>query len=308
VSARDQRRGKGAEGLRGKRHQTVKIGFSIPVRLLLGEIGDGTVDMLEEVFGSTEAALETMRDWGVTHVELRNLTADTSADELAGACAVLEKAGMGVTMHATTPGEPLRLEDAFPALVPWLERAVPREPVVITFHASRGEPGTEAECERRTAAILAQLAEDVATGGLPVRLALENNRAGDLADPGASCAGVADMLCRLDSEIVGACWDFGHLWGNLDAETERGEPPDDFLERVIHAHVHDFDDTTHQPLTRGNVPVARWAGFLERRDYNGIYDLELNTGRYEDDIRSSFEQSVRILREAVTQARGGRGG
>ena len=294
---------KSGGGLHGKVHCTMKIGVSIPVRLLLGEIGDGTVDMLEEIFGSTEAALEAMRGWGVTHVELRNLTPDTSSDELAEACAVLEGAGMGATMHATTPGEPLRLEDAFPALVPCLERAVPREPVVITFHASRGEPGTEAECARRTAAILAQLAEDVATGGLPVRLALENNRAGDLADPGATCAGVTAVLHDLDSEIVGACWDFGHMWGNLVAEAERGEPPDDFLRRVIHAHVHDFDDTTHQPLTRGNVPVARWAGFLELRDYDGIYNLELNTGRYEDDIRSSFEQSVRILREAVTQAR-----
>lgn len=141
-----------------------------------------------------------------------------------------------------------------------------------------------------------------AAAGLPLRLALELNRAQSRNDPGTDYASLLALHRRIAHAHVGFCWDFGHACHNVRQGRLPADPPPAFLEHVIHTHIHDLgaNDRTHWPLaTPGTVPLERWLGLLAASGYAGILNIELEPARFADtvDVRRAVFASIERLAE-----------
>lgn len=106
-------------------------------------------------------------------------------------------------------------------------------------------------------------------------VALENNHppVGQQVKVGVNLADVLAITDQVGGSQVGVCWDLGHdFLRHIDQP-----PPLPWLERVVHAHVHDVDDggLDHYPLIFGNVPVARWLRALRAVSSKGTVVLEI---------------------------------
>lgn len=88
--------------------------------------------------------------------------------------------------------------------------------------------------------------------------------------------GVWEMVRSFDHPRLGICWDMGHdyLNGSIDL------PESEWLEKVIHVHVHDVDDqgVDHYPMVFGKVPYRRWLPALRNCEMKGIITLEIKGG------------------------------
>ena len=160
-----------------------------------------------------------------------------------------------------------------------------------------------AEHQRRTVSALQRLVDSIAKESLPLQLALELNRAKGKVDPSTTYRGVLDMCEQVGDSRVGICWDLGHTQSNVLRGVCPPDPPEEFLRRVVHAHIHDIgpDGGTHWPLIFGNVPLARYVEGLKGVGYDGCCVLELSPLRFSDrlDVGESIRRSVILLREAL---------
>jgi sugar phosphate isomerase/epimerase len=113
---------------------------------------------------------------------------------------------------------------------------------------------------------------------LPINFAVELNRGAIDAAPGTTYDGLIELNNRINSEKIGFCWDFGHAYSNMLKNSIPLNPPHDFINKVIHTHIHGVDknDTTHCPLDETNLPLVDYIKPLIKASYNGIYNLEIN--------------------------------
>ena len=75
------------------------------------------------------------------------------------------------------------------------------------------------------------------------------------------------------------------------------------MRAAIHTHIHALAHTTHYPLTAGKLPLEEYIGQLNRCGYRGIYNLELECGRFWQrvDPREAFEGSVAALKGCLAR-------
>jgi sugar phosphate isomerase/epimerase len=118
---------------------------------------------------------------------------------------------------------------------------------------------------------------------------LEINKTKAKVDPSFTWDGVTSIVEAVAHPALGICWDFGHAFFNYRSGLISAEPPDTFLQKVIHTHIHDLGPTgtTHFPLREGVVPLARNCELLRFAGYDGVYNLELEPARYPDDTELS---------------------
>ncbi len=114
-----------------------------------------------------------------------------------------------------------------------------------------------------------------------VRIAVELLRARG-ADDVHAASGRERALAAVrdcDPALVGICWDMEHDWFNgLRDPSWTPRPSDAFLDRVIHAHVHDANGATlanHYPLVFNTVPYDSMAPLLVAHGYTGPLILEI---------------------------------
>jgi sugar phosphate isomerase/epimerase len=136
-----------------------------------------------------------------------------------------------------------------------------------------------------------------------LRLALENNHP---ARPGEVKIGVdpidvLSIISSIASPRLGACWDLGH-----DYLRHIGvEPTREWLEKVIHIHVHDVDHKgdDHFPLVFGNVPYKSWLQKWKMVGGKGKVILELKGGQLKDgqpaEITDALKKSITELSEVL---------
>ena len=269
----------------------MKIGVSLPPALLCGSASSAHQEkMLER---GAESFLARLRDAGCTHIELRAVRADTPEEMVTGAAAALQKAGLQLTVHSALTDEPA--EAFWERLDPLL--AVQSD-LCVTVHS--------ASSREKTVSLLRRLSE-YAAGRYPrARLALENNRSkkGDNIDL-VECAGVLSTVQEAGMDNIGTCWDFGHFrWDYLThpALLPDAMPPREFARRAIHTHIHSvYADTTHFPLTMGDLPLDDYVRLLAGSGYAGVYNLEPEPERWDAAIDAAHEivRSVELLREAI---------
>lgn len=275
----------------------IKIGFSMHPRWV-GQEG-------------LEAFLAPLRDAGLSTLEFEldsNLEMWDETKKLIEKCFDL---GMDLCFHA-----PYRLPHRFigfsgnkkteivrdyqPLLDiarDWAKRSGGQKTVV--FHGARGEKEEHSQLYTDTRAFCQWLLESYPD----LRFALENNNPTetDVIKIGVTREEVLELVSDFNSPRLGICWDMGHDY--LAHRDDKLAP--EWLERIIHVHVHDVDaqENDHFPLVYGKVPHAKWLGALHQVGMKGIVTLELKGGNLKgwqpDEISKALTASIKSIAEEV---------
>jgi len=133
-----------------------------------------------------------------------------------------------------------------------------------------------------------------------LKIALENNNpsSANQIKLGVHREDVLALLQLIDRPQAGICWDMGH-----DAlSTQPVTAPDEWLKKVIHVHLHDFDQDgqDHYPLIFGNVPYQHWLAQLKQVGMRGIVVLELKGERFKN---MEYEQIICTLADSFSKIR-----
>jgi sugar phosphate isomerase/epimerase len=153
--------------------------------------------------------------------------------------------------------------------------------VTMVVHGAGDTKATLQANQDATRCFLDWAAGEIPRLGGGVRIAIELLRARGDRDVHAA-AGRERALAVVrdcDPALVGICWDMEHDWFNgLRDPAWTPRPPDEFLNRVIHAHVHDANGATlanHYPLVFNTVPYDAMVPLLVERGYDGPLILEI---------------------------------
>jgi len=265
------------------------IGISLPSAILngSGSFESAHRALLSAYNNDPAQMLGSLRARGVESVEfgVRDRDADPAAAARAARCCA--DTGLQVTIH----GE-LRGDESPECFFHPYEALQGQASYIITLHGLADM--------NTTAAALKTLAA-YADAHMPrFYFALENNRRRPGGGACQSCAQVAQALKAVDHPRVNACWDFGHFYSNVRNSFESPSPPEDFLARAVHTHIHGLTDgKTHFPLNGDNLPLERYCALLAARGYRGIYNLELDFRRFYPQIepRTALEESISLLKE-----------
>lgn len=117
------------------------------------------------------------------------------------------------------------------------------------------------------------------------------------------------VVDAIDSPQVGICWDIAHDHENglIDPDWQP-LPPDDFLRRVVHVHLHDLDEhgASHFPLTLGRVEFTDQIAALQRLNARAPITLEirwlhaLRLGKPWEMLAASYAEVYRRLPPEIT--------
>jgi sugar phosphate isomerase/epimerase len=218
-----------------------------------------------------DSLLPKLWDRGVRSVELRAVAPSEPSDNVLKVASLLWDYGFRVTVHGKCRSAESAVSDVFAPLEGMLAHM--RQPeLTVTVHPIVGD----------NAEMLVRLSDYITEHRYPVRIALENNRKMPDKTDGNSLALVLDAVERADRENVGICFDMGHFaWYAANfTDSPRTLPPQSFLSRVIHTHIHEYaDGTTHFPLEVWREPISLYINALGR-EYQGIYNVELEPQRF----------------------------
>lgn len=288
----------------------MRVGLTLPVDYLIGtNAGDGA-KAFAGAFGNPERCLSELRAHGVGSIELQGVGPKSRAADLLDAARCVIGSGMALTVHGYLPGDTQRslFEDADAPLLPAMEfLKTAGKDTVMVVHAHADPAVDWSALTASSAQALERLAGDIGRYDLPIAVALEINRYHGVDTPGATYDGLLEIAERAEAWKPGFCWDLGHTLSSAMQHKLPATPPDDFIAKVIHTHIHGVlpDGETHQPLT-GPVPghddgLRR----LASAGYAGICNLELYPWRWasEDKVRAGVLGSVTCLRELLARVR-----
>lgn len=233
-----------------------------------------------------------MRDAGLNELEI-NAPHEWESEAAKVAHRAIDS-GMRCHFHAPYPGRfglahfggsaGTELEEIFRSLFDLALECAVRQgvPSIINLHgASAKAAGADPLLLRQATAGFLKWAAGVIQDH-PVRLALEVA----LYDPALYRIGqfggeLLDIVREVSHPALGLGFDMGHC---AMFERQRGMPydlSDEFVRRVIHAHLHDVNPQgeDHGPLVYGNVDYPGYLRWLARRRFSGVVILELNYGQ-----------------------------
>lgn len=256
-------------------------------------------------FTSTEDILKCLRREGVSSVELKLPAAISSRDLIAFLKKLIDY-GFQYTFHAPVgieyPEQFAAFSGQLVSIAGISEQEFGRSTIFVMHGLARASCSKLflLECTqeflRRTQAVLANT---------NFRLILEVLReSGDMGKirTGTSYHEILELLEHPELEKVGICWDFGHTFAQAEHGIHSRIPPEAFLARVKHTHVHDYkNEITHIPLGNGALPYQDYIQCLVRRGFTGIFNLELNPGRIHDpeNFKNYIIQSIRLIKLAL---------
>ncbi|MFZ5516021.1 MAG: sugar phosphate isomerase/epimerase family protein [Candidatus Zhuqueibacterota bacterium] len=286
----------------------MKIGFSLFWSTLLHQPHPNHPANWERAFPDMDQSLDRLKEFGLTSIELK-LTERVDISALFRAIEKVLKRDFHVTIHAAG-----RIR--FPADVPWQIQNISdisrqlHEKFFITplwvIHPLYGIEIPRNEVFDQTLDYLktltAHLADDAVTLALEI---LRNRPDNEKIHVGDSYHEILDLLTGLDSRKWGICWDFGHAFSMYERNLQSKFPPQEFLDRVVHCHVHDSkDQITHLPLGQGHLPIQQNIHLLMARGYDGIFNLEIEPHKVRDpeNFMNYLNSSISLLKKIFDRA------
>lgn len=285
----------------------MKIGLSLPIRYILTAEKDMPVSGFFKWVGRPEEFLSDLSRRGVDSIELQGVAPDLRDAALLPAMKRVALAGFGLSIHSSLP--PL---DALPTYF-----NAPPHPdaaaflrqlgvsVVMVVHAHSNACVDADALMSSSASAIRALDAFFKQHGLPIRIALEINRDHGVKAPGVTYEGLLEIEKRCNGVALGFCWDMGHTQSSFQQKTLPAEPPQSFVAKVIHAHVHDLspEGDTHWPLIGDCRHLGSGMLRLESNGYTGCYNLELYPSRWEQIgcVRDGMLDSIDRLRAIYTR-------
>jgi sugar phosphate isomerase/epimerase len=283
----------------------MKIGISTSWDFLSGKNEKEESRLTLESFSSVESYLKFIKDLGVSSIELRKFDPGLNETEVKNICKNLKVNNFSLTIHGEIAENNLDLD--LGATFPWLKtviRVYNDRRLIIVVHPIEGQNKTQDEYRHLTVRKIKNITDTIERDNLNVQIALEINQFKEKkTSPGCTYDGILKIVSAVDSDKLGICLDFGHTWSNIRRGFLNKTIPDQFLNRVIHTHIHDLSSEykTHWPLTFGNVPVEAYIKLLVARQFNGVLNLELNYDRFKTAISAieAINASLKILGDIV---------
>lgn len=282
----------------------LKIGLSLPINYLIGNVSNNEDMWWQEIYGSVGECLRSLKELGVTSVEINKICAKMPPIQLRHAVEAIRNAGLGVTVHGWLPET--KAEPDIRLGIQELEKALLRHqlpgliPFTVHSHSCEyGEKTAEDESIKRTLHDLNLLTNALSQKAVFIA-ALELCRHKDRRSVGVAFADVFFMAKQIGFENLGLCWDVGHSQANYHRKKDSRLPGEEFVKHVIHTHIHDVgpDGRTHWPVLADQGYVKDCIDILKNSGYNGIYNLELSPilwGVSPGECRSYIESSINSI-------------
>ncbi|MBA7551603.1 hypothetical protein ES705_44151 [subsurface metagenome] len=282
----------------------MKTGLSLPYTYL----SESTVKT-DEIFisglGIPDRALTELSS-KIEYIELSNFSTLASTEHIVSAVRKIWKHGLKVSLH---PSLPLDVHGkSLTGIYPWLNDLLPeintnQDELMLNIHALAAIEGDEEQLRKDTIRNLTYINELILKNTYPLKIAVELNRSKGEVDPCTTYEGVMDICKQVNSPCLGIGWDFGHTYANYQNNLILRVPKENFIEKIIHTHIYDIspEGKTHWPLTMSVVPLEEYLELLKRVNYNGIYMLELQPGRFSEygNLKELIFSSIDVLKTAI---------
>lgn len=275
------------------------VGVSLAPSVLARTAREEYETVLLEKNGGIDGLLAMCKRAGAESVEMHSIFPGTSPKTVEDCMRPILNAGMRASVHGVlTEQEP---EEQLAQLETVWRRNKGR--TVLNIHVVEGRG--DMTDEKLTYERLPLLLEYIQKNRLPVDVALENNRLHAGQTFYSDTEGIAEIGRRIGSyDGFGFCFDMGHHCSDFQRFPERTKeyPPEDFLSRVIHTHIHGVvNKDTHFPLNAENLPLKEYLTLLRKYRYPGIYNVELDPRKFyrETDPTDGILSSVRFLKKVL---------
>jgi len=261
------------------------IGVSLPYDWLL--TGEGVPGCDRNAF------LTSLKNSGVESIEIRTVLYRHSPSDVLAVAERLWNFGFSITVHSHIRSGETAIYDMFSPLGEVLKN-LRQEKLTLALHAI-----TEDNVK-----ILTELSDYSIKMGYPVYIALENNRLLPDNSEGDSAAFVLDTVKKVGRRNVGICFDMGHYMYYLKKNKPESSdvlPPREFIDRVIHLHIHALDGLkTHYPLDEYDLPLKELLEGVAWR-YFGVYNFEPDFPRWcgRLDPEKSVLRSIPVLKDSL---------
>ena len=276
------------------------IGTSLSLGVLTDNPNQEADKRLLDAYGGSRGVLRGLREAGVGAIELRSLRPETPKDVTAACARAVLDEGLALTIHATLAE--MSAEAFFAYLSPALD-LLPKDHASVPLTVHSAHTGSETLDRAATVRLLRAWADYAEKKQLNIALALENNRIHASGLSIVDCDGVNSTVREVNRKNVGTCFDFGHLYSNFLTYPECTPflPPEGFLRAAVQTHIHGVVGITHYPLLNDSLPLEDYLRHLRAAGYKGIYNLELESGRFWRviDPREGFELSISRLKECL---------
>ncbi len=280
----------------------MRIGFTLPINYLTGNISNKADVWWQEIYGSIDECLKTLKELGVTSIEINELCAETPPIQLKQGVETIRDAGLGITVHGWLPE--MEDESDIPLGVRELEKTLiehkQQDTIPFTVHSHESDmSATKSQITRQTLHDLNLLTMALAKNSV-FKAALEICRHKDRQSVGVTFSDTLFMAKQIGFRNLGLCWDVGHSQANYHGEKDCRLPGEEFVKNVIHTHIHDIgpDGRTHGPVLADQGYVKDCIDILKNSGYNGIYNLELSPilwGVSPGECRSYIESSINSI-------------
>lgn len=179
----------------------------------------------------------------------------------------------------------------------WAEKG--KSSINVVVHGARSSGSSRETLREDTLQFLAWALADFPD----ICFAFENNhppKPGEIKI-GDGRANVLEIVDTLNHPNLGVCWDFGHDFLSGGAV----EVGSDWLDQVIHAHVHDVNarGVDHYPLVYHNVPYSSWLPLLHAAGRLRVVTLELKGGLMigwsTEEIQSALINSITTIKLGI---------
>ncbi len=285
--------------------RNVRIGFSFFWQVISGFVDPNKPGVWQRAIPNVDQALNKFKEIGIKSIELK-LTENVDFQQLFKAIEKLIQQDFHVTFHA--PGRFRYPEDLNQQLVnlsvitKFLNQEFNLSPLWVV-HPLNSTTQPRSETFTQTVNYLRQILDSDEDFSVQFALEILRNRADSgKTHVGDSYGEILDILSTFKNDNLGICWDFGHAHAMYHRRLQEQFPPPEFLERVIHCHVHDcLYQKTHLPLGMGQVSVEKNIELLMQHNYQGILNLELVPHRIDDPTKfiDYIEQSVQMIRKWI---------
>ncbi len=285
----------------------MQIGFSFFWPMILGLDDPNHPEAWRLAIPSIDESLNYFLELGIESIELK-LTENTALPLVFQAAEKLVHLGFQISFHA--PGR-FRFPDdldqqleKLSVLATFMHQRF-QQVAVMVVHPLNSKTQPRTEIITNTLEYLKRLVQ--MQPKIPARFALEilRNRAeSEKVHSGDTYQELLDIVAHFEDYHLGICWDFGHASAMYQRGLQEKFPPPEFLDKVIHCHVHDCSNQkTHLPLGMGEVPIEKNIALLVEHGYNGILNLELAPHKIDDpeNFLNYVEQSVGLLRRFIGQ-------
>jgi sugar phosphate isomerase/epimerase len=275
----------------------MKMGISMPPLVLLEQTARPAEVALLKDFGGVKRMLRELKDQGIASIEIRNLVRTADARLGLRMCELIWEEGLGVTLHGTAAGDfqGSSIGAIYPPLQPILEEYSKRGGrLTITFHPISAAAGVISQLTAQTVELYGDWLRKLEQEQVPYTCGIELIRINPAkVDPGVSCEGVLEIVDKLRNPNVGITWDMGHYYSNVLMNHEVADahdrfipelPPEEFVSRTVHTHIHGIIGRNHCPLNDPlSLPLESYVDALKHYKYQGVLNLELEFPRFPDD-------------------------